>query len=153
MQMYKPDSGNGAFGVRKFWYDAIDDPGAGQMQHLKNLMLSRPYFERVSDQSVIAGQNGEQYEYVIATRGNNYAFVYSYTGRPFRVRLGAISGERVRASWFDPRDGSSREIGVYANSGERQFTPPGEPSAGNDWVLVLDDTAAGFSAPGASATQ
>ncbi len=151
MQMHKPDTGDGAFGVRKYWDEAIDDPGAGQMQHVKNLMLSRPYFERVADQDVIAGENREQYEYVIATRGENYAFVYTYTGRPFRVRMGVMAGERVRAWWFDPRNGSSQEIGVFANEGERQFTPPGQPSPGNDWVLVLDDAAAGFSAPGTTA--
>ena len=153
MQMHKPDSGAGAYGVRKFWYDAIDDPGAGQMQYLKRLMLSRPFMERIPDQSIIAGENGERYEYVIATRGNGYAFVYSYKARPFRVRMGAIAGERVRAWWFDPRDGSAREAGVFANEGERRFEPPADPSVGNDWVLVLDDAAASFSAPGAIAEQ
>ncbi|MEX2300046.1 MAG: glycoside hydrolase family 140 protein [Bryobacterales bacterium] len=150
MQMHKPDSGNGAYGVRKFWYDAIDDPGAGQMLYLKRLMLSRPYHERISDQSLIAGNNGERYEHVMATRGESYAFAYSYSGGPFRVKMGVISGEQVRAWWYDPRDGSAREAGVFANRGERQFDPPGDPSPGNDWVLVLDDAAAGFSAPGAA---
>jgi hypothetical protein len=153
MQMHHPEAGDGAYGVRNFWYDAIDDPGAGQMLHLKNLMLSRPYFDRVADQSVIAGENGEQYERVMATRGERYALAYSYTGRPFDVQMGMISGEQVRAWWFDPRDGSSREIGTFANEGERQFSPPGEHKAGNDWVLVLDDAAAGFSAPGTTANK
>jgi hypothetical protein len=148
MQMHKPDSGQGGYGVRKFWYDAIDDPGAGQMQHLKHLMLSRPYFERVSDQSVIAGENGEKYERVIATRGKSYLFAYTYTGRPFRIRMGTISGEQARAWWYDPRTGKAEHIGVFENQGERAFEPPGKPQPGNDWVLVLEDATAGFAEPG-----
>ena len=62
--------------------------------------------------------------------------------------MGAISGKQVRASWYDPRDGSSRPIGTFANQGVRKFTPPGMPGAGNDWVLVLDDASKNFGAPG-----
>ena len=47
--MHKPDSGPG-IGVRNYWYEAIDEPGAGQMQYLKRLVLSHPYLERVPDQ-------------------------------------------------------------------------------------------------------
>lgn len=32
------------------------------MKYLKNLMLTFPFFERVPDQSVIAGTNGERYD-------------------------------------------------------------------------------------------
>ena len=95
-----------------------------------------------------AGRNGTRHEYVIAARGKGYALAYTYMGRPFRVKMGVISGSKVRAWWFDPREGSARELGVYDNQGERDFTPPGAPAEGNDWVLVLDDAAAKFSPPG-----
>ena len=138
-QMYKPGGGRGAFGVKKYWYEAIDDPGAGQMQHLKRLILSRPFTERVPDQSVIAGENGARYDRVVATRGAGYLLAYTYTGRPFEIRMGATSGKEVRAAWYNPRDGSARPIGTLANQGVHKFTPPGTPGAGNDWVLTLDD--------------
>jgi hypothetical protein len=147
MQFYRPGDGPG-YGAKEFWTVAIDDPGAGQMGYLKNLMLSRPYFERKPDQSVIAGANGTKYDYVIATRGASYLFAYSYSGKPFRIKLGAISGERVTANWFSPRDGSSQSIATFPNRGEREFTPPGDPQPGNDWVLVLDDESKHFAAPG-----
>jgi hypothetical protein len=148
MQMHKPGLGPGAFGVRNYWYEAIDEPGAGQMQHLKRLMLSRPYFERIPDQGLIAGENGTRDDYIVATRGSSYLFAYTYTGRPFEIHMGIISGSRVRAWWYDPRDGSARQIGDFPNKGVRAFTPPGSPVRGNDWVLVLDDGARKFDDPG-----
>ena len=48
--------------LKKPWYDALNDPGYNQMKYLKNLMLTFPFFERVPDQSVITGQNGERYD-------------------------------------------------------------------------------------------
>ncbi|MGK6320725.1 glycoside hydrolase family 140 protein [Sphingomonas sp. DT-204] len=141
MQMYVPGRDKPAYGAELRWDVALDAPGAGQMRHLKTLMLSRPFFERVPDQSLIL-DNGERYERVLATRGRDYAMAYSYTGKPFRIRLGVIAGKRVRAAWYSPRTGETRAIGVFANAGERRFTPPGTPRPGNDWVLLLDDAAA-----------
>jgi hypothetical protein len=149
MQMHKPGSGPGAFGVRNYWFEAINEPGAGQMQYLKLLMLSRPYLERIPDSGSIAGENGGRDNYIAATRGSSYLFCYTYTGRQFEVQLGRISGKQVRAWWYDPRSGSARQIGVFANKGVLAFTPPGSPEPGNDWVLVLDDAGKKFSAPGA----
>ena len=74
--------------------------------------------------------------------------VYSYTGRPFELRLGTISGASVRAWWYSPRDGSARSIGIFPNRGTRWFTPPGRPAEGHDWVLVLDDMSRGYARPG-----
>lgn len=147
-QFYKPGAGPGAFAVRNYWYDGIDEPGGGQMQHLKNLMLSRPYLERIPDQSLIAGENGSRDNYIGASRGNSYVLAYTYTGRPFEIHMGFISGKEVQAWWYDPRDGSSRRIGTFPNQGIHKFTPPGSPAPGNDWVLVLDDSAKKYPAPG-----
>ncbi len=144
MQMHKPGVGKGSYGVRNFWHEAIDEPGSGQMQHLKNLILSRPFFERVPDQSVIAGENGVRYNRVVATRGKSYLLAYTYTGRPFEIRMGAVSGSEVRAAWYSPRDGSLQPIGTFPNQGVRTFTPPGTPAPGNDWVLILDDASQSF---------
>jgi hypothetical protein len=140
MQMYVPGKNNPAYGAKLRWDVALDEAGANQMRHLKTLMLSRPFFERVPDPSLIL-DNGERYDRVLATRGRSYAMAYTYTGRPFRIRLGVISGRQVRASWFSPRTGETRAIGSFANSGERRFTPPGTPAPGNDWTLILDGAA------------
>lgn len=149
MQMHKTGEKAG-YGARTTWQEGINAPGSGQMQYLKALMLSRPYFERAPDESLVAGKNGTRHDYVIATRGESYAFVYTWSGKPFQVQMQKISGQKVRAWWYDPRTGKAREIGSFDNKGIRDFDPPGEPAPGNDWVLVLDDASKKFGSPGAA---
>ncbi|HEY4109191.1 glycoside hydrolase family 140 protein [Puia sp.] len=133
MQMLRPTDKGSAYGARTPWFQAINDPGAGQMIHLKKLMLSRPYFSRIPDQSLIADQ-GTRYDYILATRGKDYAFIYTYTGRSFRINPFA---KQQKGSWYNPRTGETIAIGTVTSP---TFDPPGEPHPGNDWVLILDTT-------------
>jgi hypothetical protein len=139
MQMHSARDTTSDYGAREFWTSAINAPGASQMIHLKNLMLSRPFLERVPDQSLIAGQNGERHNRLLATRGKDYAFIYTYTGKDFAVNMGKIGGDKVKASWYNPRDGKTTVIGEFDNKGAKTFNPPGEEKEGNDWVLILDN--------------
>ncbi len=75
-------------------------------------------------------------------------YFYTYTGRTFDVAMGKISGDKVKAWWYSPRDGKAELIGELDNSGTHSFDPPGEKAEGNDWVLVLDDASKDFSIPG-----
>ena len=138
MQMHKPTDKGSAYGSKKYWYDAINDSGARQMVHLKNLVLSKSYFDRVPDQSLISGNNGDKYNYVLATRGKDYVLVYTYTGRNFSVNLGSIKAANVKTAWFNPKDGTRTNMGKIKNKGIKEFNPPGEPAEGNDWVLILE---------------
>ncbi|HYW81048.1 MAG TPA: putative collagen-binding domain-containing protein, partial [Thermoguttaceae bacterium] len=88
--------------------------------------------------SLIASEPGDGIDRILATRGDRYALIYTPMGKAFRVQLGRISGETVRASWFDPRTGESQSLGTFPNRGQREFQPPGEPAVGNDWELVFD---------------
>ena len=137
MQFHRPGD-EVRHGVREYWHDALNAPGADQMKYLAKLMLSRPYFERIPDQTIVGETQGERYDYQAATRGKDYAFVYTWNGRDIQVNMGKISGEMVKASWFDPRTGLSSEIGEFKNKGSQLFETPGEEINGNDWVLILD---------------
>jgi len=140
------------------WHEAIEQPGAAQMQHGRALMESRPFLTRVPDDGVLVESRvptampGTGRYHFTATRdtAGTYAMVYAPVGRPFRVRMSVITGARVKAWWFNPRTGEATIIGTFPNSGERTFTPP---DAGEmiDWVLVLDDESRGYGAPGAPA--
>ena len=151
-QMYAPGRAP-ISSARNYWYDVMDLPGAWDMMHVRNLMESRPFVTGVPDQSLISGDTGSGGEHIQATRGDDYAFIYLPFGQKVVVVLGKISGEKIKAWWFDPRTGKAKLIDTYPNSGTREFDPPGEPARGNDWVLVLDDAGKQFPEPGAVTTS
>ncbi|MBC8080498.1 MAG: glycoside hydrolase family 140 protein [Gorillibacterium sp.] len=135
-QFYEP----GRFsysGAHITWQEAIDAPGAFQMMHLRNLIESRSFLSRVPDQELILDPLLGA-DHIRATRGGNYAFIYTPTGQAFDVRMGRISGEQVSANWMEPRTGEQTYIGTFENQGITRFAPPSS-GIGNDWVLVLDD--------------
>jgi hypothetical protein len=136
MQMFGKNDTNGAYGNKEYWMDALNAPGAKQMVFIKDLILKYPYFERIPDQSLIADQ-GEKYDYLVATRGEDYALIYTYNGRKISLNMGKIKGAEVEASWYDPRNGETTTIGSFKNEGVLDFEPMGEKEDGNDWVLVL----------------
>lgn len=130
--------GAAAYGAKQKWTDALNDPGAKQMHFLKDLMLSKPYLDRIPDQTLIADNTGEKYDYLIATRGRDYAFIYTATGKKISVNMGKLKEDNLYASWYNPRNGDYTKIGTFVNKGQHEFTPPGEDKYGNDWVLVLE---------------
>ncbi len=136
MQFFRPGD-NPAYKALLTWEEGIAVPGSSQMQHLKSLILSLDYFSRVPDQSLLAGPNGERHDYIAATRGKDYALFYTWTSRPFSVRMEKIPGKKVSAQWFDPKTGTYTPIGTFKNKGVREFRPAETPRPGMDKVLVL----------------
>lgn len=152
-QVYLPRDTKPASGAKGYFMERLDTPGAKAMQPLKNLILSRPYFDRVNDQAAVAGDEGAKYDRVLVTKGKDFLMAYTYTGRDFTIKLGGISGKEVTAWWFNPRTGEATKLDTFKNEGSKSFNPPGEKANGNDWVLVLDDASKQFSAPGALAAK
>jgi hypothetical protein len=134
---------------RRHWLEALDLPGAGQMRHLKSLMLSRPFLSRIPDQSLIIRSDTENHDQVRATRDSagRYALVYLPFGGAVTVDLTAIAGPQIRAWWYDPRNGQVQALGTMARNAAADFTAPGRGRE-HDWVLVLDDAASDFAPPG-----
>lgn len=132
----------------RYWWEAMDRPGAKQMVHLRQLMESRPYFSRVPDDSLIISENGEGRLHQCATRNDDgrYAMVYFPDAvQTATIDLSKISGPAVKAWWYDTHTGLTELIGELPNQGSRSFSTPLE---WHSWVLVLDDASAGFAAPG-----
>lgn len=142
MQFYKPTDKNPAYGAREYWDVAINAPGASQMQYLKQLMLSRPYFGRVPANDLLASPQGEKYDYIAVTRGDDYVYAYTCNGGNITFKMKDLPMSEYKVSWFDPRNGTTTNtgfnIGVAKNSSETTFDPPGEKQPGNDWVLILE---------------
>ena len=138
MQFNKKNNPTPAYGVKEYWEEALNAPGASQLIFLKNLIMSRPYFERVPAQDIVAGEQGEKYDYIAATRGKDYAFIYTWNGREFNINCGNLKWNECRASWYNPRNGELTISETFKCDGIKAFDPPGEKINGNDWVLILD---------------
>jgi len=147
-QMFSPDK-NPVNNPRRPWYDALDMIGANQMKHLKNLMLSRPYLTRIPDQSIIVGENKSGAEYVVATRdqSGSYVMVYIPVGMVVKIDLSKLSGNTIKVSWYNTKDGSVVKGPDITKKSMQEFTTP-TLGKGNDWVLVLDDGSKKFNEPG-----
>jgi hypothetical protein len=143
------------------WAEALDQPGAAQMQHGRRLIESRPFLTRIPDDSLLVTHKpndvdiptampGAGTKRFVATRDSegSYAMIYAPTGRKFKVNLTKLSGEKLRGWWFNPRDGKATLIGEWAKTNEREFITP-TPGEDLDWVLVIDDVSKKFPLPGA----
>jgi hypothetical protein len=137
------------------WDEALEQPGAEQMQHARWLLESRPYLTRIPDDSLLvpaavptAVPGAGRYRFT-ATRDadGRYAMVYVPVGRRFGVKTEVLSGRTLRGWWFDPRTGQARRIGEFEKKPVLEFTPP-DKNEDRDWILVLDDAAQPFGPPG-----
>ena len=142
------------------WQEAVLRPGAWQMAHLKNLMLSRPYASRIPGPDLLAGFSPAPPTRGIEDRRNplraaqpaasrcaegSYALVYfPLAEQSLQIDARLLAGP-LNAWWFDPRTGRARPAGDHTN----QILTFTSPIAGPDWVLVLDSAEQGFPPPGA----
>jgi len=131
------------------WRESLKLPGSSQVQYLRYLIESRPMLDRIPDQSLLAEADLPVLERVEATRAEDgsYAFIYTADGKPFQVQTSKLSGEKLVAWWYDPRNGKVKRFGSFIKTDTREFSPPSS-GIGHDWVLVLDDAVKKFPPPG-----
>jgi hypothetical protein len=167
--------------LEKGWETELDTPGVIQLGYMKNLFVSRKWFDLVPDQDhkiVIAGFDGlagyigkfmayfgdrpmargflarvkeftgfgsittNTYVTAARTSDGSQALAYLPAIRTITVDMSTLAG-LTTARWYDPTNGKYAKVSgsPFANSGNRQFTPPGSNSAGDgDWILVLEAT-------------
>ncbi len=121
-----------------YWTEALTRPGAEQVRHLRHLLESRPFFNRIPDQSLLHNAPTERGHYAAATRDANGACAMVYVpnaGQAIELDLRALRGDAVRVAWFDPRTGDNINVG---DGPAREFQSITSPQRGPDWVLVID---------------
>lgn len=148
-QMFDPEKDSGVNGPLRPWKESLDLPMANQVKHLKNLMLSRPFFDRIPDQTLIEGEQTEDENYAVGTRDDSgtYAFIYSPSGKTININTKELRGQNLRIWWYDVRTGAAFMLGNTTNYGSFAAVPPSS-GKGNDWVLVVDDASKGYDKPG-----
>ena len=116
------------------------------MKFVRKLIESHPMSERVPDQSLIVENNLASSERIQATRGNDYAFIYTAEGKSFTILLNKIEGNILKAYWYNPRDGKTIDLDSVENKGTKKFIPPSS-GYGQDWVLVMDNASKNYPKP------
>ena len=60
-----------------------------------------------TDQSVIADGQGEGEDHIQAARAEDGSFILAYLtlGNPVSIHMDKLSGKKVKAQWYNPRDG------------------------------------------------
>lgn len=141
-QFYSPNE-DGITYPDRYWIDALDRPGAFQAGYLRKLIESRPFSDRVPDQSIIAKGQGEKGEYITAFRDarGRYAIIYLPVGKEIEIFTECVKSKKIKVSWYNPRNAEWFEIGIFSNKKKHCFTPP-TLGFGNDWVLVIDNPCA-----------
>jgi hypothetical protein len=127
-------------GPLKPWQKSLELPMANQVKHLKNLMLSESYFNRIPDFGLVTSKQEDDEHFVIGTRdaAGTYAMVYFPTGRETEIDFSILVSNKLKAEWFDPRTGVKFPYsGVELIKGKNRIIPPSQ-GKGNDWVLVVN---------------
>jgi hypothetical protein len=134
------------------WQTHVDTPGAIQMAYLVALFGPRAWYALVPDTThtlLTAGfgtysdtgsVSDNDYATAARTSDGSLAIVYAPTVRSLTVNMARLSAPAV-TRWYDPSNGTFVSIpgSPFANSGSRNFTPPGNNAAGDgDWVLILE---------------
>jgi Protein of unknown function (DUF4038)/Putative collagen-binding domain of a collagenase len=143
-QMWQPNQ-TPISAARTPWQTALAHPGATQMGYFRGLFESRPFTKLVPDQSLLINnvdQGRDRLQAACAFDGS-FAFVYAPTGKAIAVNLSKIKGSKLKAQWYDPRQGIATQIDEFPRTEIREFTPPTK-GRGNDWILVLENAAIEF---------
>ncbi len=132
----------------RYWTEALDRPGAFQVGYLRQLIESRPFMDRVPDQTIVVDGQGGKGQYICAFRDRKgrYLMVYIPQGRNITVNTSALQTGALRGWWFNPATAETIDLGSLRAAGVLQLTTPTQ-GFGEDWVLVIDHAAQGYSIP------
>lgn len=120
---------NDSWRVLPTWKKALDAPGATQMGVLKKILSARKeWWYLVPDQAIFAGGGHAEGKVLnLAARHKDGQWIMVYLARPasFSIKMNKITaGNKVNASWVDPRTGDSVSMGTFSNTGVRSFSTP-----------------------------
>ena len=124
--------------ARTHWRTALNHAGAAQVGLMKREMEKWNWQRLVPDQELITSENTEDKGYIVSAISQDGDFLMAYTpyGRKFKVKTEKIKSDKLKAYWFNPRDGRKITLGHFSNMQEMEFAPHSE-GRGSDWLLVV----------------
>jgi hypothetical protein len=135
------------------WKTELNNAGSVSMDYLQRLFRSRSWQKLVPDfenRLVTSGYGSwgtKNHVSSASTDDGSTIIAYLPSKRTVTADMRKVHGVQARCWWYNPSDGSPKEIGVFPVSGSHKFTPPTD----GDWLLVIDNAAAKLSAPGSKA--
>jgi len=136
--------------VLKNWRPLMNTEGMQQMLYCFKVFDSRAWEQLVPDvgDKIIIDGRGRygSINYVCAaiTPDHSTFMAYLPAGGSLTLDLSPFEVRKVRAWWYDPRNGKVHLIGVFATNEIRRLSRPTD----EDWLLVIDNAALDLPAPG-----
>jgi len=134
------------------WKAQLESAGSKSLGNIGSLMKSREWWKFEPDylNTVVTSGKGSGAGYKAAARASDgrTVMVWFPDASQATVDLSKISGQQAKAYWWNPNDNTSTLIGIYATTASQTVTP-----SSDGMVLVIDDEAAGFAAPGQPGTS
>jgi len=134
--------------ARNTWQADIDLPGSFDMLNVRRLMESRPFTSRVPAQELIVSAQQSDNQFIAATKGDGYAFIYFPESLTVTLNLGKLGFKNAKTFWYNAKTGETTEGEKFECTGQREFKSPAPNGRGNDYVLIIDDGSKNFPRPG-----
>ena len=131
------------------WYQAIDGENGAQMQYLKQIFTSVPWWELKPYNSIISWykQSGTASDPLLKSNSDRTSMMiyYPVQDKPISYDLvGTISrlnpSHTYDAKWVNPRDGKTTTAAAkFKPNADGEWKTPAPPSRTEDWVLLIND--------------
>ena len=134
----------------QYWVQAMNDSGSYDLQRYGQLFKSRAWYNLVPDISGVILTRGSgavdtsSYVSCSVTKDGNTVICYLPSQKDISINLTKISGTSVHSWWYNPATGATTDLGTQTNDKTVNY----RPSSSGDWVLIIDNNALGYGAPG-----
>jgi hypothetical protein len=119
------------------WEQALEQPGANHMLHLKNLITSHRFTQFKPCPEIVI-DNLEDENYISACQTNDSALLYSPYGKPFSVNTQHLKFQINGMKWYNPRSGETIDFDTINISRDAEIVEITPPMLNLDWVLIVE---------------
>lgn len=136
-QFYNKQVANTAF-AKMYWYKALNQPAANQMQYLKQLIETRCSNDRIPDQHLVLDKQHKASEYIAALKcqKNKLVMFYMPVAKAIQIDLSWFESPIIKIEWFEPSRGKIFSRETMKKQNQMTFTPP-KSAYLKDWVLIV----------------
>lgn len=136
-QMYLP-SRKAITGASMPWQEAMKLPGSGQMGHVRKLVESGPFFDRVPDLNLVVDTDQDARRHVQACRASDdtYALAYFPVRKSVTLRVQHLGHKTLNVRWFDTVSGNWSAAQQVDAGKPIVIQPPEDMPAGAVWVAT-----------------